>query len=95
MTLNVIAPPPPPVIASLSPNPMPLSAVNQTLTINVSGFVPDQALRVKANLQGAQITSLTATTITVSINVGTAPRTWTIRVINPSGSVSNSATLPV
>jgi hypothetical protein len=46
-------------------------------------------------VQGAQITSVTASKITVSINVGSTPRTWTIQVIIPSGSVSNSAALPV
>ena len=101
-SLTVTAPPPPPAIASLSPNPMTHSTANQTLTINGSGFVPGTGLRVvvsypgySAILQGAQITSSTTSKITVSINVGNTPRNWTIMVANPSGAVSNTATLQV
>jgi hypothetical protein len=78
------------------------SASNQTLTINGSGFVAGANLRVVASfpgfsavLQGAQITSATATKITVLINVGNTPRDWTVQVIDPSGAMSNKSTLQV
>jgi hypothetical protein len=98
-SLNVAAPP---AITSLNPNPMPRSASSQILTINGSGFNAGGAVRVVASaggvssvLQGAQITSVTATRITALINVGTTARNWTIQVVNGDGTPSNPATLQV
>lgn len=101
-SLQVVAPPPPPVIASLTPNPMTRSAAAQTLTINGSGFQTGSALRVvltttgsSSTLQGAAITSASASQIKVTVNAGTTVRTWTVQVVNPNGTASNSATLTV
>jgi hypothetical protein len=72
----------------------------QTLSIAGSGFTP--GVKVAATylgfsvlLEGAQITSVSATQITALINVGNTPRNWTIQVLNPNGDVSNRATLQV
>ena len=101
-SLQVVAPPPPPVIASLTPNPMTRSAAAQTLTINGAGFQTGSALRVvltttgsSSTLQGAAITSASASQIKVTVNAGTTVRTWTVQVVNPNGTASNSATLTV
>ena len=103
VTLNVTAPPSPPVITSLSPNPMQRSASAQTLTINGTGFVPGPNLRVVATygntsstvLQGASIAIASSTRITLPINVGTVARTWTIQVINAEGTASAKVSLSV
>jgi subtilase family serine protease len=99
-SLQVVAPPPPPVIASLTPNPMSRSTAAQTLTINGSGFQTGSGLRVvlsysgfSTTLQGATIQSASATQIKVAVNVGATARTWTVQVVNPNGTASNSATL--
>jgi len=100
-SLQVVAPPPPPVIASLTPNPMPRSTAAQTLTINGSGFQTGSGLRVvlsyagfSTTLQGTAIQSSTSQ-IKVAVNVGTTVRTWTVQVVNPNGTASNAANLPV
>jgi hypothetical protein len=101
-SLQVVAPPPPPVIASLTPNPMARSAAAQTLTINGSGFQSGNGLRVVLSssssptaLQATSITSVSASRIDVTVNVGNAARVWTVQVVNPNGTVSNTATLTV
>jgi hypothetical protein len=101
-SLQVVAPPPPPVIASLTPNPMTRSAAAQTLTINGSGFQPGNGLRVVLSssssptvLQATSITSVSASRIDVTVNVGNTARVWTVQVVNPNGTVSNTATLTV
>jgi hypothetical protein len=100
-TLAVVAAPPP-AISSLTPNPMTHSEASQTLTINGSGFSTANGLKVLASypgfsstMQGGQITSVTATRITVSIRVGNTPRNWTIQVVNADGQSSNGAALQV
>jgi pseudomonalisin len=99
-SLQVVAPPPPPAIASLTPNPMSRSTAAQTLTINGSGFQTGSGLRVvlsysgfSTTLQGTTIQSASASQIKVAVNVGATARTWTVQVVNPNGTVSNSATL--
>ena len=99
-SLQVVAPPPPPAIASLTPNPMSRSAAAQTLTINGSGFQASSGLRVvlgysgfSTTLQGTTIQAASSTQIKLAVNVGTAVRTWTVQVVNPNGTASNSATL--
>ncbi len=98
-SLQVVAPP---AIASLTPNPMPRSNTSQTLTINGSGFQSGAGLRVvlssygtSTTLQGSAIKSVSASQIQVSVNVGNTSRTWTVQVLNPNGTGSNTATLTV
>jgi subtilase family serine protease len=99
-SLQVVAPPPRPAIASLTPNPISRSNAAQTLTINGSGFQTGSGLRVvlsyggfSTTLQGTTIQSSSATQIKAAVNVGATVRTWTVRVVNPDGTASNSATL--
>jgi hypothetical protein len=99
-SLQVVAPPPPPAIASLTPNPMSRSNAAQTLTINGSGFQTGAGLRVvlsyagfSTTLQSTTIQSASASQIKVTVNAGTAVRTWSVQVVNPNGTVSNSAML--
>jgi hypothetical protein len=101
-SLQVVAPPVPPVITSLSPNPMPRSNAAQTLTINGSGFQPGTGLRVvlsfngsSTTLQGTAIKAASASQIQVTVNVGNTPRKWNVQVVNPDGTGSNSVTLTV
>jgi len=97
--LQVVAPP---VISSVTPNPMTRSSANQTLTINGTGFVTGAGLRVvlrsgttTMTLQGAAIPSATGTKIQASVNVGTVARTWTVQAVNPDGTASNAVALVV
>jgi subtilase family serine protease len=98
-SLSVAAPPQPPAIASLNPNPMTHANAIQTLTIQGSGFITGKGLKVMASYPGFStalpITTASATTITVSINAGETPRNWTIHVQNPNGDLSNKTTLQV
>jgi pseudomonalisin len=102
VNLQVVAPPVPPAIASLSPNPMTRSAAAQTLTINGSGFLTGSGLRIvlssnglSTTLQGTAIQSASASQIKVTVNVGATLRNWTVQVVNPNGMASASATLTV
>jgi subtilase family serine protease len=98
VTLTVTAPAVAPVISSLSPNPMTGSSSLQTLTIKGSGFVAGGALKVTVGstaYQGTQITSVGATQLAVSVNVGTSAQSLPVQVTNPNGQASNSSTLTV
>ena len=93
---------PPPTIASFNPNPMTGSSTAQTLTVNGTGFVAGAGLSVVAGYTGniftlssSQVTWVSATQITVQINVGTTARSWALAVVNPNGAASNIATLAV
>jgi pseudomonalisin len=99
-SLQVVAPPPPPAIAALTPNPISRSTAAQTLTINGSGFQTGSGLRVvlsysgfSTTLQGTTIQSASTNQIKVAVNVGATARTWTVQVVNPNGTASNSAAL--
>jgi hypothetical protein len=102
VSLQVNAPQPPPVIASVSPNPMTGSNSNQTLTINGSGFQAGSGLTVlvgysgyTATVSGAQVTWVSSSQIKASIKVGTTARSWLVEVVNPNGHASNVATFQV
>jgi hypothetical protein len=84
-------------ITSLSPNPITVSASNQTLTINGTGFVTGDTVKVSyTGFSGTlTITSLTANQILATINTGTTAKVWTVQVAPSSGAVSNSANLTV
>ena len=97
VSLTVNAPPTPPAITTLSPNPMTGSSSNQTLTINGSGFV--SGLKVALGSCGSAtvgtVTSVSSTVIQVPVNVGTTARTCTVQVTNSNGLASNSVSLTV
>jgi hypothetical protein len=99
-SLRVVAPPPPPVIASLNPNPIARSAASQTLTVNGSGFQTGAGLRVvlttngsSTALLGTAIKSASASQIQVTVNAGATLRTWSVQVVNPDGTASNQVAL--
>jgi hypothetical protein len=99
-SLQVVAPPVPPAIASVSPNPMTGSSSNQTLTINGSGFQSGNGLTVLVGYSGytamaTQVKWVSSSQITASINVGTAARSWLVEVVDPNEQVSNVATFQV
>jgi subtilase family serine protease len=84
-------------ITSLSPNPMTASASNRTLTINGTGFVTGDTVKVSyTGFSGTlTVTSLTANQILATIDTGTTAQVWTVQVAASSGAVSNSASLTV
>jgi hypothetical protein len=99
-SLQVVAPPLPPAIASVGPNPMTGSSSSQTLTINGSGFQSGTGLTVLVGYSGytamgTQVKWVSSSQITASINVGTGARGWLAEVINPNGQASNVATFQV
>jgi len=99
-SLQVLAPPPPPAIASVKPNPMTGSTSNQTLTINGSGFQSGSGLAVLVGYSGhtamgTQVKWVSSSQVTASINVGTAARSWLVEVVNPNEQVSSVATFQV
>jgi hypothetical protein len=96
-TLTVTAPPPP-VISTLSPNPMTGSANAQTLTINGSGFAPGATVSMTysgGTVVSPTVASSSATQIAATVTVGTTARAWTVQVVNPGNVSSNAATLTV
>jgi hypothetical protein len=96
VSLQVNAPAPPPVIATVAPNPMIASNTAQTLTITGTGFLSGLSLQIGSSIiSSSQLLTLSATQIQVSVNVGTTTRTIAVQVINPGGLTSNTATLQV
>jgi subtilase family serine protease len=100
--LQVVAPAPPPAITSLSPNPMTGSSANQTLTINGTGLGSGTGWKVVLTTGGttltvgpSQLSSTGTTQMQATVNVGTAAETWSVQVVNPGGTASNSVNLPV
>ena len=102
-SLSVVAPPAPPVVSSVTPNPLTGANANQIVTINGSGFVNGTGLKVlmsysggaTTTLTGAQIQFVNSSQILAMINVGSTARTWTVQVVNPNGTASNIYNLPV
>jgi len=101
-SLTVNAPVVNPAITSLTPNPMTGLNGGQVLTINGSGFVSGNTLKVivgypgfSQTLSGGQIAFVSSGQVLALVNVGTAARTWTVQVVNPSGLASNSSNLTV
>jgi subtilase family serine protease len=102
-SLSVTAPPVPPVVSSVTPNPLTGANAYQVITINGSGFVSGTGLRVVVSyaggspttLSGGQIAFVGSTQVLALIDVGTTARTWTVQVINPNGLASNNGSLQV
>ncbi|HUI56850.1 MAG TPA: protease pro-enzyme activation domain-containing protein [Bryobacteraceae bacterium] len=98
LTINFGPAPTGPTITSLSPNPMTGSASNQTLTINGAGFAAGSSLKVKVGAttySGSQVTFVSASALTVAVNVGATAQTLAVQVTNPNGQSSNSVNLQV
>ncbi len=84
-----------PWISSI-PNPVPALNGNQTVTIDGIGFQGGAGLKVRvatggstSDLTAPQVSILSPTQLTISINVGLTPANWTAQVINPDGEASN------
>jgi hypothetical protein len=87
-----------PAITSLSPNPLTGKATPQTLTINGSNFQTGTGLKVTVGgtaYSGSQITAASATQLQVTVTIATGSKTLAVQVTNPSGQVSNTASLTV
>ncbi len=85
-----------PAISSMSPNPVPGAAVNQTVGVFGSNFVSGSDLKVRVtypggqtDLQGAQVSYISSTQLNILISVGTTGANWTAQVLNPDGQGSN------
>ena len=86
---------PAPSVNSLSPNPMTASASTQTLTVSGSNFQSGASVTVgSSTFSGSAVTFVSQTQLKVSVTENTAG-TFGVTVTNPSGSLSNSATLTV
>ena len=86
-----------PTITALSPNPMTGLATAQTLTIAGSGFVSG-GLKVTVGsiaLTGSQVSFVSSSQLTVSVNVGTAAQSLPVQVTNSNGQSTNSFNLTV
>src|SRR5208337_1697221 len=87
-----------PSIVSLSPNPMTGSASSQTLIVNGSGFVSGSGLTVTVGTvtyQGSAVSFVSSSQLSVSVNVGTAAQSLSVKVTVPAGKTSNLVTLTV
>jgi probable HAF family extracellular repeat protein len=97
LTIN-LAPPPPPVITSVSPNSVLGTNANQTFFINGNGFIAGPAL-IKVNLvwpngqillQGGTVAFLSSTQLSVTFNFSVGSGNWTAQVFNGDGQLSNT-----
>jgi len=99
VTFQVSAPPPP-AIASLSPSLITGSAAVQTLTINGSNFQSGTGLKVTVGTNAVaypviQVVYVSASQLKVAVTVPAGSKTLSVQVTNPSGQVSNTASLTV
>ena len=98
---SVGAPPPPPAISSVSPNPVTGSNARKTITIYGNNFVSKPTLTLTWTGQSgyavpdAQVTYLSASQIQMSITTTTSPDNWTVKVTNPDGQFSSTTPFTV
>jgi hypothetical protein len=90
---------PVPVISSVSPNPVPGSNGDQTLTLSGSGFVSGSSVALK-NLTTGGTSSVPATyldsgRLSIRANFGNAVSSWSVQVVPPTGPSSNVLTFQV
>ncbi len=90
-----------PSISSVSPTSMPASNSDQTLTINGANFVsgatltfdPPTGSNITSN--SAKLTFVSSSKITYQINNASDVGTWTVKVNNPDGQSSGTASFTV
>ena len=90
--------PPAPAITSLTPNPLSGSTAAQVLTINGTNFQSGTGLKVavgSAVYSGGQVSFVSASQLKVTVAVPAGAKTLAVQVTNPSGMVSNAASLTV
>jgi hypothetical protein len=93
-TFSTIAPNP--SISSISPNPVPVFNGNQNVQVNGSNFQFNLTVDVFnssgtkiGTLSGSQILNVTPNSFTMVVNLGGAPSTFGIEVINANGGRSS------
>ena len=90
-----------PVINGVSPSPVTGSASAQTITVYGTGFVnkPTLTLAWSRNsnytVPGAQVTFVGSTQVQMAITTSTTADNWTVRVTNPDGRSSDTASFQV
>jgi hypothetical protein len=90
--------PPAPAIASLTPNPLSGATAAQVLTVNGTNFQSGAGLRVtvgSAVYTGSQVDFVSASQLKVTVAIPSGSKTLAVVVTNPSGEVSNAASLTV
>src|ERR1039458_7611596 len=96
---QVLASPSAPSISSVTPNPITADPANgyQTLTINGANFVNKPTLVLTwtgqpgYTLPASQVTYVSGSQLTMSIQLGKIADNWTVKVTNPDGQPSNVA----
>ncbi len=91
---------PAPTITSISPNPVTGSNADQQITINGTGFVNKPAVSLtwtggSTTLGTGQVAFLSSTQLQMTITTQINADTWTVRVTNPDGRISNTASFNV
>ncbi len=97
-TFNVLAPPPVPVLTSISPNTVPVGGANFTLTASGSNFVPSSVVQVNGSTHSSLYVSANQLTATILSSDITAAGPLAITVFTPGtpgGGTSSSQTLTV
>jgi hypothetical protein len=98
VNFQVVAPPVP-AITSVTPNPLTHSAAAQVLTVNGTNFQSGTGLRVTVGntaYVGSQVTVVSPSQLKVTVTVPSATSAaLAVQVTNPSGAVSNAASLTV
>ena len=89
-----------PSISSVSPNPVTGSTSPQTITIYGSNFVNKPTVAVTwstggSTLAAGNVTFVSSTQLQMSITTQLAADTWTVKVTNPDGKVSNTVSFTV
>ncbi len=93
-TVNLLIASAPVIISAVSPNPVPLSANQQTLTFTGSGFESGLVLKlqsptlVTSTVSGAAINFISPTQFTAQVTLGTAG-SWGALVSNPDNTQSS------
>jgi hypothetical protein len=90
--------PPVPAITSLGPNPLTGSTLTQTLTVTGTNFQSGAGLKVtvgSASYSGSSVTFVSTTQLKVTVAVAAGAKSLGVQVTNPSGEISNTATLTV
>jgi len=90
-----------PSISSVSPSSYPASSNNQTMTINGSSFKSGATLTFR-DPQGnsiassaSKLTFISSSQISYQFNNANDPGTWTVKVNNPDGQLSNTVSFTV
>ena len=85
--------PPPPVITSVSPNPVLGTGLSQQFCVNGRGFVNGAGLMVRLTWPAAQVDLpvgfFNSGQLCLNFNFGIAPGNWTAQVANGDGQLSN------